>query len=101
MQSNIALFELENILKEIITIGDYQNELSFHTLTFNITKNFNKEKIQDLIKKYTDKIHNIYLDNEFNKTYYIYTYEISSELHIHIHLLLNKKCVEKKELMEY
>ena len=103
MESNIGLFELENILKDIITIGNFNDELSFHTLTFNIIENFNKENIQDLIKKYTDKIHNMYLDNEFNKSYYIYTYEISSELHIHIHLLLNKQCekVEKKELMEY
>ena len=74
MESNIGLFELENILKDIITIGNFNDELSFHTLTFNIIENFNKENIQDLIKKYTDKIHNMYLDNEFNKSYYIYTF---------------------------
>lgn len=45
----------------------------------------------------------MYLDNEFNKSYYIYTYEVSSGLHIHTHLLLNKQCdnLEKKELIEY
>jgi hypothetical protein len=99
----INVYELEKLYKEIIGIGSFQYAFSLHTLTFNITENFTKEVIQELIKKYTSKINKIYLNSEFDIVYYIYTYEVSKEYHIHVHLILNKQCndKEKKELIEY
>ena len=81
---------LNKLLIKIIDTGGFQYFWSFHTLTFNITENFNKENIQNGIKIYVEWLNNMFLDNELDKIYYIYVYEITQEYHIHIHLLLNK-----------
>lgn len=87
--------DLEKLLRKIIDKGAFQYFWSFHTLTFNIIEQFNKDDLQKGIKIYLSWLKRIYVENEKNKIksdnyFYIYTYEITEKYHIHIHLLLNK-----------
>lgn len=96
MQNNIAI--LKSLLNELIYIMGLNNQWSFHTLTLRITEEFNKNDLKkaidtyfrwiktELIKKYSVRI---------NSILYVYTYEISQQLHLHIHILLNQEIAQE------
>lgn len=73
------------LIEELINIGGFKYEWSFHTITFNITENYNKNDLKKAIDTYIRWLKILYKD-----ILYIYTHEISEDLNIHIHLMLNK-----------
>jgi len=92
--------ELNLIINKIIEKKYFEEEYSFHTLTFNIEKIKTIENIKKIYENYINEIKNF---EEKKSIVFISSYEISEYDNLHVHLLINKKINDKNHnyLMKY
>lgn len=79
--------KLNKVIIELINIGKFKYEWSFHTITFNITEDYTRDSLKKAGSSYIRWLNNVFKGNELC---YIYSFEISQRFHIHMHLILNK-----------
>jgi hypothetical protein len=86
--------ELILIINEIIEKKYFEEEYSFHTLTFNIEENKKIENIKNLYEDYINEIKNL---EKKKSIAFLSSYEISEYDNLHIHLLINKEINKENE----